>query len=162
MFIKVVHSYMNYDLRNIWYYYYLKARNLFLLMSEQCNNYWLWFRWAIYLGLNVLNNFHFYFLMDKYPIMILNIKHTNIHTMLVSYFIWKINTTLNFSCSICEMKQNHHFIVPKEKFMLLEGGNDGQLTTYSFNTHKAKHTFCSKCGVQSFYTPRSNLDGFGN
>ena len=35
------------------------------------------------------------------------------------------------------------------------------LTTYTFNTHKAKHTFCSKCGVQSFYTPRSNPDGKG-
>lgn len=35
------------------------------------------------------------------------------------------------------------------------------LTTYTFNTHQAKHTFCSKCGVQSFYTPRSNPDGKG-
>lgn len=25
----------------------------------------------------------------------------------------------------------------------------------------AKHTFCKTCGVQSFYTPRSNPDGFG-
>ena len=35
------------------------------------------------------------------------------------------------------------------------------LTCYTFNTHQAKHTFCSKCGVQSFYTPRSNPDGRG-
>ncbi|KAG9339776.1 hypothetical protein JZ751_022442 [Albula glossodonta] len=25
----------------------------------------------------------------------------------------------------------------------------------------AKHTFCKTCGVQSFYTPRSNPDGYG-
>lgn len=25
----------------------------------------------------------------------------------------------------------------------------------------AKHTFCKTCGVQSFYTPRSNPDGVG-
>ena len=36
-----------------------------------------------------------------------------------------------------------------------------KLTTYTFNTGKAKHTFCSICGVQSFYTPRSNPDGRG-
>ena len=35
------------------------------------------------------------------------------------------------------------------------------LTCYTFNTHKAKHTFCSKCGVQCFYTPRSKPDGKG-
>uniref|UniRef100_A0A3Q4HI07 Centromere protein V n=1 Tax=Neolamprologus brichardi TaxID=32507 RepID=A0A3Q4HI07_NEOBR len=34
------------------------------------------------------------------------------------------------------------------------------LTTYTFNTHVAKHTFCKTCGVQSFYTPRSNPDGY--
>jgi hypothetical protein len=35
------------------------------------------------------------------------------------------------------------------------------LTTYTFNTHQAKHNFCSKCGVQCFYIPRSNPDGIG-
>mmetsp|Transcript_30778 Transcript_30778/g.35037 ORF Transcript_30778/g.35037 Transcript_30778/m.35037 type:complete len:142 (+) Transcript_30778:55-480(+) len=67
--------------------------------------------------------------------------------------VWKCN------CSICDMKQNHHIIVPKSKFVL-ESGEDC-LTTYTFNTHAAKHTFCKICGVQSFYTPRSNPDGFG-
>jgi len=40
-----------------------------------------------------------------------------------------------------------------------QGADD--LTTYTFNTHQAKHTFCKICGVQSFYTPRSNPDGYG-
>lgn len=35
------------------------------------------------------------------------------------------------------------------------------LTCYTFGTHRAKHTFCKICGVQSFYTPRSNPDGKG-
>ncbi|KAK9904606.1 hypothetical protein M0R45_000569 [Rubus argutus] len=33
------------------------------------------------------------------------------------------------------------------------------LTTYSFGTHTAKHTFCKVCGITSFYYPRSNPDG---
>ncbi|XP_064620030.1 centromere protein V-like [Lineus longissimus] len=63
------------------------------------------------------------------------------------------------NCSICHMKQNKHFIVPKSKFTLCKG--EDQLTTYTFNTHVAKHTFCRICGIQSFYTPRSNPDGVG-
>lgn len=58
----------------------------------------------------------------------------------------------NCNCSVCHKKQNKHFIVPKSKFTLLQG--EEYLTTYTFNTHQAKHTFCKTCGVQSFYTPR--------
>ncbi|XP_063884280.1 centromere protein V-like [Scylla paramamosain] len=39
-------------------------------------------------------------------------------------------------------------------------GHDA-LTTYTFNTQNAKHTFCSTCGVQAFYIPRSNPNGYG-
>nr|AAR24368.1 nuclear protein p30 isoform 1 [Homo sapiens] len=63
------------------------------------------------------------------------------------------------SCSICKKKQNRHFIVPASRFKLLKGAE--HITTYTFNTHKAQHTFCKRCGVQSFYTPRSNPGGFG-
>lgn len=61
------------------------------------------------------------------------------------------------NCSICKMKGFVHIIVPKADFNLLSGAGD--LTTYTFNTHIAKHTFCRRCGVQSFYTPRSHPDG---
>jgi hypothetical protein len=50
-----------------------------------------------------------------------------------------------------------HLIVPKERFTLLSGGD--ALTTYSFNTHVAKHLFCATCGVKSHYVPRSHPDG---
>lgn len=58
------------------------------------------------------------------------------------------------NCSICEKKGFLHVIVPKEDFTLLQGEAD--LTTYTFNTGVAKHTFCKHCGVQPFYTPRSH------
>ncbi|MBA0785518.1 hypothetical protein Gotri_027689, partial [Gossypium trilobum] len=36
---------------------------------------------------------------------------------------------------------------------------DFSITTYISRTHTAKHTFSKFCGITSFYTPRSNLDG---
>merc|ERR1712223_740834 len=71
----------------------------------------------------------------------------------------KTPAIIHCNCSICDMKQNHHFIVPRSDFSLIRGAD--KLTTYTFNTHVAKHTFCSICGVQSFYNPRSNPDGYG-
>jgi hypothetical protein len=64
---------------------------------------------------------------------------------------------LDCNCSICTMKGFLHLIVPKESFTLLSGEDD--LTTYTFNTGVAKHTFCSTCGVHPFYIPRSHPDG---
>lgn len=61
------------------------------------------------------------------------------------------------NCSICNKTGFLHLIVPLPKFKLISGRD--KITTYSFNTHVAKHTFCSICGVKSFYTPRSNPNG---
>ncbi|XBH69920.1 hypothetical protein VPH35_097694 [Triticum aestivum] len=62
------------------------------------------------------------------------------------------------NCSDCSMRGNTHFVVPKDKFALQAGAGDF-LTTYTFGTHTAKHTFCKVCGITSFYIPRSNPDG---
>lgn len=51
-----------------------------------------------------------------------------------------------------------HLIVARANFRLLRG--EDALTTYTFNTHTAQHRFCRVCGIQSFYIPRSNPDGF--
>ena len=63
---------------------------------------------------------------------------------------------LECNCSICAKKGFLHLIVPKERFEVLSGGD--ALTTYTFNTHVAKHTFCRTCGIHPFYTPRSHPD----
>jgi hypothetical protein len=55
------------------------------------------------------------------------------------------------------MKGFLHLIVTKDRFELVSG--EQVLTTYTFNTGIAKHTFCSVCGVHPFYTPRSHPDG---
>jgi hypothetical protein len=56
------------------------------------------------------------------------------------------------------MRANTHFIVPAERFELL-GDSRQFLTTYTFGTHTAKHTFCKVCGITSFFVPRLNPDG---
>jgi hypothetical protein len=60
------------------------------------------------------------------------------------------------NCSICTMKGYIHLVVPPEDFELLSGRD--ALTTYTFNTRTAQHHFCSTCGVQPFYVPRSDPD----
>jgi len=62
------------------------------------------------------------------------------------------------NCSICAMTGFVHVIVPEQRFRLTSGSDD--LTTYTFNTGVARHLFCSRCGVKSFYRPRSNPDGW--
>ena len=61
------------------------------------------------------------------------------------------------NCSICYRTGFLHLIVPQSRFRLLQGA--AALTTYTFNTGVAKHTFCKICGVKAFYRPRSNPDG---
>jgi hypothetical protein len=61
------------------------------------------------------------------------------------------------NCSICAKAGYLHLIRPLSAFRILEGGD--ALTTYTFNSGIAKHTFCSVCGIKPFYVPRSNPDG---
>ncbi|XP_010217887.1 PREDICTED: centromere protein V, partial [Tinamus guttatus] len=100
-------------------------------------------------------------LLDAYEYRGL-VKHTGgCHCGAVRFEVWASPDlhVFNCNCSICTKKQNRHFIVPASRFKLLKGAEN--LTTYTFNTHCAQHTFCKTCGVQSFYTPRSNPDGYG-
>jgi hypothetical protein len=62
------------------------------------------------------------------------------------------------NCSICAKSGYLHLMVPKSRFKLLRGSD--VLTTYQFNTHIAKHFFCSVCGIKSFYVPREHPEGF--
>ncbi|ACK69884.1 glutathione-dependent formaldehyde-activating GFA [Gloeothece citriformis PCC 7424] len=68
--------------------------------------------------------------------------------------IVKKHEATDCNCSICRKKGFIHLIVPPEQFILLKGEKD--LTTYTFNTRTAKHTFCGICGIHSFYHPRSH------
>ena len=62
------------------------------------------------------------------------------------------------NCSICSKSGYLGLIVGKERFKLLCG--EEHLLTYTFNTGVAKHLFCARCGIESFYIPRSHPDGY--
>lgn len=64
---------------------------------------------------------------------------------------------LRCNCSICRMQGFEHIIIDDENFEMLRGANE--LSEYTFNTGIAKHWFCSRCGIKSFYKPRSHPDG---
>lgn len=61
------------------------------------------------------------------------------------------------NCSICYKSGFLGVIVPKAQFKLTSPSNT--LSTYTFNTGTAKHHFCHKCGIKSFYIPRSHPEG---
>jgi hypothetical protein len=67
-------------------------------------------------------------------------------------------TVQDCNCSMCSMTGYLHLIVPANRFRLLRG--DDRLTAYTFNTGVARHLFCRRCGIKSFYVPRSNPDGY--
>lgn len=62
------------------------------------------------------------------------------------------------NCSICQKSGYLHLIVPAERFELLAG--EESLAEYTFNTGVARHLFCRRCGIKSFYVPRSHPEGF--
>lgn len=65
---------------------------------------------------------------------------------------------LRCNCSMCRRHGFLHVIVPQSRFSLLQGSEALQL--YKFGTGIARHLFCRNCGVESFYVPRSNPDGY--
>ncbi len=62
------------------------------------------------------------------------------------------------NCSICAKSGYLHLIVPAARFSLLVGAES--LREYRFGTGAARHLFCERCGIKSFYVPRSNPDGY--
>lgn len=67
-------------------------------------------------------------------------------------------TALDCNCSICRMTGFLHVMIPHDRFTLHSGRDD--LVAYRFGTGTAEHLFCRRCGVKSFYQPRSHPDAW--
>ncbi len=63
------------------------------------------------------------------------------------------------NCSICSRRNAVVASVPIENLKVVKGETD--LTEYTFNTHTAKHYFCSKCGIYTHHQRRSVPTEYG-
>ena len=62
-------------------------------------------------------------------------------------------------CSLCVKRNAVMAKVPESALRVEEG--QSLLTLYEWNTKKAKHYFCSRCGIYLFHRKRAAPDHFG-
>ena len=67
-------------------------------------------------------------------------------------------SVIDCNCSVCAKSGFLHLIVDADDFDLTDGEN--MLISYTFNTQTARHLFCTRCGIKSFYIPRSHPQGY--
>lgn len=62
-------------------------------------------------------------------------------------------------CSMCRRRGTIVASVPLDGIHIVQGA--GLLTLYQFNTHTARHYFCSRCGIHTHHQRRSNPTQYG-
>jgi len=62
-------------------------------------------------------------------------------------------------CSMCRRRGAIAASVALDEIKILKG--EDSLSLYQFNTHTAKHYFCSKCGIYTHHQRRSNPEQYG-
>lgn len=62
-------------------------------------------------------------------------------------------------CSLCRIRNAVMAKIPEQALTVLEG--EAMLTLYQWNTRRAKHYFCSRCGIYVFHRKRAAPDHFG-
>ena len=63
------------------------------------------------------------------------------------------------NCSYCRRRGTIVASVPLSGLHVIKGAE--QLKVYEFNTHTAKHYFCSVCGIHTHHQRRSNPEQYG-
>jgi hypothetical protein len=62
-------------------------------------------------------------------------------------------------CSLCVKRNALMVKVPEDVLTVLEGQD--LLSEYQWNTYRAQHFFCSRCGIYVFHRKRAAPDHFG-
>jgi hypothetical protein len=62
-------------------------------------------------------------------------------------------------CSLCVKRNAVMARIPEHSLTVVDGGE--LLTLYEWNTRKAKHYFCRRCGIYVFHRKRAAPDHFG-
>ena len=70
-----------------------------------------------------------------------------------------LHTARRCNCSICRMRGAVAVSADLADLEILEGAD--ALTLYQFNTMRAKHYFCAKCGIYTHHQRRSHTDQYG-
>lgn len=70
-----------------------------------------------------------------------------------------LHTVRRCNCSFCRMRGAVVVSAQLEDIHITAGAE--ALTLYEFNTHTAKHYFCSKCGIYTHHQRRSNPQQYG-
>ncbi|SEQ87605.1 Uncharacterized conserved protein [Faunimonas pinastri] len=70
-----------------------------------------------------------------------------------------LHTARRCTCSYCRMRGAVAVSAAVGDLEILQGAD--ALTLYEFNTHVAKHYFCSRCGIYTHHKRRSDPNLFG-
>jgi hypothetical protein len=71
----------------------------------------------------------------------------------------EIDELTTCDCSLCTRKNALMAKVPQRALTIIAG--EDALSTYEWNTRRAKHHFCSRCGIYTFHRKRAAPDHFG-
>ena len=72
---------------------------------------------------------------------------------------WDVTELTTCDCSLCVMRHALMAKVPEHALKVLEG--EEFLALYEWNTRRAKHHFCRRCGIYVFHRKRAVPDHFG-
>ena len=82
------------------------------------------------------------------------------HCGAVSFRVrWDIDELTTCDCSLCAARNALMAKVPESALELLTG--EDVLALYQWNSMRAKHYFCSRCGIYVFHRKRAAPDHFG-
>jgi hypothetical protein len=70
-----------------------------------------------------------------------------------------LNTARRCTCSYCRMRGAVAVSAETGSIVFIKG--EEILTSYRFNTEKAQHFFCSRCGIYTHHHRRSNQAQYG-
>ena len=82
--------------------------------------------------------------------------HCGAVTFRIDFEVTELTTC---DCSLCVKKNALMTKVPESALTILAG--EDALTLYQWNTRRAKHYFCKRCGIYVFHRKRSQPDHFG-
>ena len=72
---------------------------------------------------------------------------------------FEIEELTTCDCSLCSARNALMAKIPEQALTVLDGA--AVLTRYEWNTRRAQHYFCSRCGIYVFHRKRAAPDHFG-